>query len=389
MICVRRTTFCWCFLTLLVPLPSLAQDKDASGFHGVAFRNVRTFQATSEARGVVNKIMGAIGIDRARFQVLESPDVNNAAAWIKGNQRIIAYNKRFMSHILQSSGRNYYSLIGIMAHEIGHHLAGHTVEDLANREEDDPFSGLRNALEVRTRSSVRTVGNLAEMRADELEADRFSGYILNKLGATAEDAMAWVATVPDPGPNSTHPRPYERTDAILSGWQRAGSPVTTSSIPRFPNPTEWSNCHVAGAPDDLKIRSGAGTSFSFVYAMPPSAGGVQVQFGNCQMTPDGEKWCFVRYQSYQGWSNTRFLSCGVVGVQRNANCDVVGVLNDLKIRDRPSVSSGVVFAMPPGARGVRVDFESCRDVPGEGRWCSVQFQNYSGWSNSRHLGNCH
>ena len=31
-----------------------------------------------------------------------------------------------MDSILKSTGRNYYALIGIMAHEIGHHFAAHT-----------------------------------------------------------------------------------------------------------------------------------------------------------------------------------------------------------------------------------------------------------------------
>jgi Zn-dependent protease with chaperone function/uncharacterized protein YraI len=374
-----------------------ADDAPAMSFHGVAFTRALTYQSTTEAKSVVDKIMNSIGIDQSKFEILESPDVPNAAAWIQGNRRIIGYNKKFMAGVLKSSGRDYYSLIGVMAHEIGHHLAGHTIYDLSGvvPAMDTATISLRNALAIPAQSGVRTVGDLAELRRDELSADKFSGYILRKLGASAAEATIWMEQVPDPGANSTHPRPKERVAAILAGWKSAGG---ASVVVQDPKPAtaaqedQMVSCRVV-APDDLKIRAGAGTNFAQIYSMPRDAQGVDVNFSSCQ-TSGSERWCFVSYQQYQGWSNVRFLGgCSdratvtTVG-NGTSTCDVVGVPDDLKMRTQAGRAGAVVFALPSTAKGVEVDQSSCQSLPREGTWCFASYEDYTGWVYQGYLGNC-
>ena len=135
---------------------------------------------------------------------LESVDWGNAAAFIQtsaqGHQiRKITYRTDFFLQLNDSTG-NYWASISILAHEIGHHLSGHTESQLP------------------------------EYRF-ELEADKFSGFILNRMGASIEDARAAVEVVIK---NSLHGElsRENRIAAIEAGWLLAEkSRDTTLTIP--------------------------------------------------------------------------------------------------------------------------------------------------------------
>jgi tetratricopeptide (TPR) repeat protein len=78
--------------------------------------------------------------------------------------------------------------VSIFAHEIGHHLCGHTLDVLGSRPDK------------------------------ELEADRFSGFVMYKLGATLEQAQAAMVALGNPSYVSTHPPLVNRLAAIRNGW---------------------------------------------------------------------------------------------------------------------------------------------------------------------------
>ena len=54
--------------------------------------------------------------------------------------------------------------------------------------------------------------------------------------------------------------------------------------------------------DTLNVRSGPGVGFRILYAIPPTACGVSVQWNSCQ-----GNWCRVTYNGRTGWANTRFI----------------------------------------------------------------------------------
>ena len=54
--------------------------------------------------------------------------------------------------------------------------------------------------------------------------------------------------------------------------------------------------------DTLNVRSGPGVRFRILYAIPPTACGVSVQWGSCR-----GNWCRVTYGGRTGWANTRFI----------------------------------------------------------------------------------
>ena len=55
----------------------------------------------------------------------------------------------------------------------------------------------------------------------ELEADHFAGYILQRMGASIDDAVNAMQQLADEQASDTHPAKYSRVTAIASGWREA------------------------------------------------------------------------------------------------------------------------------------------------------------------------
>lgn len=194
------------FLSIFVVMFAIsvgAQSKQASfvcSYYGedVDDVTIRLTSASSEAKDVIEKILSVVGL-RPNFEI-RAANVPNAAAVILNNKRYILYNPDFISQINDASG-NSWAGISIIAHEIGHHLNGHTLQS----------GGSRPDL--------------------ELEADEFSGFVMRKLGAGIEDAQAAMALSASQKSSHTHPARKDRLVSIANGWynakeQIAGTPNT-------------------------------------------------------------------------------------------------------------------------------------------------------------------
>ena len=94
---------------------------------------------------------------------------------------------------VESSSSTSWDAYSIMAHEIGHHLAGHTLKSGGSRP------------------------------PTELEADYFSGGVLARMGATLNQSIAATSRLASPTGSSTHPARDKRIDAITKGWRQAKS----------------------------------------------------------------------------------------------------------------------------------------------------------------------
>lgn len=162
-------------------------------------------QATnSHANRVVNRILKPIGLMQ-NFRVMECANTQNCFATVMNGQRFIIYDGSFMQQI-QNATETDWSAISIIAHEIGHHLQGHTL----------------------------TSGGSAHQK--ELEADRFSGFVLHQLGATMDESMIAIRTIATINASTTHPGRMTRLDAIRNGWAEADGiyPRTKSVAPSRP-----------------------------------------------------------------------------------------------------------------------------------------------------------
>jgi hypothetical protein len=153
---------------------------------------VYSFESDKEAENALNRIMKLTGLP-ANFEI-RAASIDNACAVIKCDdngdcQRFILYNQEFMEKIKSETSSNFAEL-AILAHEIAHHLSGHT---------------------------LTSAGSSYDM---ELEADKFAGFILYKLGATIDDAKKAYSKLNENG-SSTHPPKSARIAAISNGYYEA------------------------------------------------------------------------------------------------------------------------------------------------------------------------
>ena len=152
--------------------------------------------AAPAATGIIEEITNVVGL-QPRFELRATREVDNAAAVVYGGKRYLLYNPDFLAAV-NRAGRTDWAGISILAHEMGHHLNGHT---------------------------LRAGGSNPQ---DELEADEFSGFVLRKLGASLAQAQAALAAVATDEGSASHPGRAPRLDAIGTGWRRAETQIAAS-----------------------------------------------------------------------------------------------------------------------------------------------------------------
>jgi hypothetical protein len=158
--------------------------------------------AAAPNRDIIKEIIDVVGL-QPRFQVQEA-EVENAAAVIYGGQRYILYNRQFLAD-LNNAVKSDWAAISILAHEIGHHLNGHTL----SRGGSTP--------------------------SDELEADEFSGFVLRKMGASLSEAQAAISLLSEERSSHTHPGRSVRLASISKGWNNADGQVLAGAQVRPSN----------------------------------------------------------------------------------------------------------------------------------------------------------
>ena len=151
----------------------------------------------SQAAGIIREIADAVGL-QPRFELRATDRVANAAAVVYDGRRYLLYNPRFLAAI-NRAGHTDWAGISILAHEMGHHLNGHTLRGGGSQPQD------------------------------ELEADEFSGFVLRRLGASLAEAQAALAAVAPEAGSASHPGRAPRLAAISQGWGRANAQIVASS----------------------------------------------------------------------------------------------------------------------------------------------------------------
>ena len=141
-----------------------------------------------QARRIIQSIVAVVGL-KSNFEI-QAASIPNAAAVVFNGKRYILYNPQFIAQLDQRAGKHWPS-VAILAHEIGHHLNGHTL----------------------TKN-----GSLPH---NELDADEFSGFVLQKMGASLKDAQLAIEIAGNTRATHTHPAKADRLIAIEKGWQRS------------------------------------------------------------------------------------------------------------------------------------------------------------------------
>lgn len=164
------------------------------------------FLSESEADSALDKILNVIGASK-RFVLQSCNNINNAVALTFNGVRYIMYDPEFMSGLRYSN--DWYNMF-VLAHEVGHHINGHTVDALV-------VSG-KSPLPLHT------------SRQQELEADEFAGFVLGRLGANLDQALSAVNNFSDGDDSySTHPRRSKRITAVKKGFNESGGKVNSSN----------------------------------------------------------------------------------------------------------------------------------------------------------------
>ncbi|MBL4754637.1 MAG: hypothetical protein JKY52_13720 [Flavobacteriales bacterium] len=146
------------------------------------------YEPDKEAKEAVGKIVRYTGLI-PNFLVT-SGTVPTVLAFIKGDKRYIAYNPDFIIRLKNKTNTDW-AAVSVLAHEIAHHLSGHTL----NGKKSSP--------------------------GDELAADKFSGFILHQMGATLEEALAGLSSLNYKYDSLKYPPKSARLFAIETGWLEA------------------------------------------------------------------------------------------------------------------------------------------------------------------------
>ena len=190
---MRVNLYGWAACQVILPTVALAQGEMhfdyGCNYAGMEFNEVRwTYAAGADAQSTLAKVMSYTGLP-TNFKLLGA-DVANAEASVRGSERYILYSPTFMEGVESATGTNWAG-VSILAHEIGHHLSGHTLDGIGSRPDK------------------------------ELEADEFSGFVLFKMGASLEHAQAAMKVIGTDYPTVTHPARHARLAAITKGWNKA------------------------------------------------------------------------------------------------------------------------------------------------------------------------
>lgn len=134
-------------------------------------------------------ILEHVGLD-ANFDVRLAPVPNALAYMDASGNRLILYSPMFMEQVARY-GEGHWPHLMVLLHEVGHHLQGHLFE-----------AG-------------------PEFKHREIEADRFSGFMAYRMGATLEQALSVVSHFAQEWDTPTHPTRIQRIRAISNGWDQA------------------------------------------------------------------------------------------------------------------------------------------------------------------------
>ncbi len=153
-----------------------------------------------DAKFAVSQIVYYCGLE-PNFEIVEDYNIKNANAFIKRRKRFIKYNPLFLKRITDSLHTDWAAW-SVLAHELGHHLLGHTITKFTVSYEH------------------------------EIEADKFSGFILYQMGASLDEALICIESEGNPHGSHSHPPLEKRVFAISEGWNQAKN-LKNKSITNF------------------------------------------------------------------------------------------------------------------------------------------------------------
>jgi len=176
--------------------------------------NTQPILLDKEVNETLEQILSIVGLEK-NFQLQMCSNINNAAALTYNGVRYIFYDLDFLNSI---SGENRWFVTFVLAHEIGHHLNDHTKDVFMY------VNGFPNDV------------TLDKRRNQELQADKFAGFIMGKLGSSYSDAVNAISQIPGDeieDLNSDHPSEDLRVKALVEGYSQATGTISGMNFSKF------------------------------------------------------------------------------------------------------------------------------------------------------------
>lgn len=187
---MRRTILSALFITVTY-LGFAGTTQTANFTSDIPFNDTVLSGKMPGTQQMLSEIMSVVGLT-PNFE-LKQAKVNNIEASVSHRKRYILYNPEFINWISDVT-KDKWAAIALLAHEVGHHLNGHT---------------------------IRKSGSKPKL---ELEADEFAGFVLYKLGASLEQSQEVMKYISQTKASRTHPARNSRMLAIQKGWNKAAHP---------------------------------------------------------------------------------------------------------------------------------------------------------------------
>lgn len=319
--------------------------------------------APDDCRTMVERIMEFTGLPQ-NFVVTAGPVPNAAAAILLDEKqvprRVIAFNPDFIDQVKALTGGGDWAPVSIMAHEIGHHLSGHTITEGHSRPEI------------------------------ELEADKFSGYVLYKMGAPLADSTRAILAIGSPTDQPTHPGRDKRAAAITDGWKEAcaqtGTDCASTATPPSIDPTPDAPRAVkvdlpAPEPSAIPFKYGRFVVDEFGVLDPVRVKAMEEQLFGLANDP-GVEFTFLLVKDLHGlsaddyaWAMMRQLRVGKLDVGNGAVIVVAPEAKQAGVAFGPGIAKEAEFSNPQQQLMEWIDaaWGYCADDDGCGTWTDNLF----------------
>ncbi len=154
--------------------------------------NYSGYKSSMKTQALVSEILKKTGISDANFILKTCNDTKNATALFWNNKRYIILDEYYLDSLNKND--QYWFYLFVLSHEIGHHLYGHMFEK----------------------------SNLEKSRNEELQADKFAGFIIRKFGGNVNHIKIALHSINHPKLNNTsHPILNDRLIASYKGFNSA------------------------------------------------------------------------------------------------------------------------------------------------------------------------
>ena len=168
----------------------------------------------TEAENALDRILNTIGAPK-NFVLVPCGEISNASAVAYNGLRYILYDREFMELIISKT--NDWSSFAILAHEVGHHIKGHTVDVTMYSE------------------GIIKPKSLEIKRKQELEADEFAGFVMARLGTSLNNALSFTKIFTEKDDTySTHPTKSKRVIAVRKGYNKARVALSSGEKNKIP-----------------------------------------------------------------------------------------------------------------------------------------------------------